>query len=57
MLFYGTAYLVYFALLAALPAALIAITATTPRELVLVLRLTTLTALVYGLGLAASIAF
>ncbi len=57
VLFYGTAYLVYFALLAALPAALIAITATTPRELVLVLRLTTLTALVYGLGLAASIAF
>ena len=57
VLFYGNAYLVYFVLLAALPAAVIAVTARTPRELVLVLRLTTLTALVYGLGLAAAIAF
>jgi len=57
VVFYANAYLVYFALLAAVPAALIALTAKAPRELVLALRLTTLTSLAYGLGLAAAIAF
>ncbi|MFZ2963479.1 MAG: 1,4-dihydroxy-2-naphthoate polyprenyltransferase [Rhodoglobus sp.] len=55
--FYANAYLVYFALLAALPAATIAITARTAKEFVLALRLTTLTALTYGLGVGWAIAF
>ena len=55
--FYALAYLVYFALLAALPAILITLTAKTPGELILALRLTTLTALLFGLGLAAALAF
>lgn len=57
VLFYANAYLVYFALLAALPAVLIAITAKTGREFVVALRLTGLTALAYGLGLGWAIAF
>lgn len=56
-LLYVNAYLVFFALLAALPAALITITARTPGELVIALRLTSLTALLYGLGLGWAIAF
>lgn len=55
--FYTLAYLVYFALLAAAPAILITLTARTPGELILALRLTTLTALLFGLGLAAALAF
>lgn len=55
--FYANAYLVYFALLAALPAAGIALTAKTAPELVIALRLTALTALIYGLGLGWAIAF
>ncbi len=57
VLFYANAYLVYFALLAAVPAAGIALTAKTPQELVIALRLTTLTALLFGLGLGWAIAF
>jgi 1,4-dihydroxy-2-naphthoate octaprenyltransferase len=56
-LFYENAYLVYFALLAAVPAAVITITAKTPPELIVALRLTGITALVYGLGLGWAIAF
>ncbi|MFZ2963557.1 MAG: 1,4-dihydroxy-2-naphthoate polyprenyltransferase, partial [Rhodoglobus sp.] len=55
--FYANAYLVYFALLAALPAATIALTARAAKEFVLALRLTTLTALAYGLGVGWAIAF
>ncbi len=56
-IFYTLAYLVYFTLLAAIPAILITLTARTPGELILALRLTTLTALLFGLGLAAALAF
>ncbi|CAN5601931.1 hypothetical protein BH10ACT7_BH10ACT7_19230 [soil metagenome] len=56
-LFYENAYLVYFVLLAAIPAAGIAISAKTPPELIVALRLTTLAALLYGLGLGWAIAF
>ena len=48
---------VYFTLLIAAPAMLITLTAKTPKELILSLQLTSLTALLYGLGLAAAIAF
>lgn len=57
VLFYENAYLVYFALLAALPAAGIGLTGKTAPELVVALRLTALTALVFGLGLGWAIAF
>ena len=57
VIFYEHAYLVYFALLAAIPAIIITITAKTPPELILALRLTALTALAYGLGLGWAIAF
>lgn len=57
VVFYAQAYLVYFALLAALPAVLITLTAKTASELLLALRLTALTALVFGLGLGWAIAF
>lgn len=57
VLFYEHAYLVYFALLLALPAALIVIMAKTPKEFLLALKLTSLTALVYGVGLALAIVF
>jgi len=53
---YENAYLVFFALLIAIPAAIITVTARTPAELVLALRLTGLTALFFGLGLAFAIA-
>ena len=48
---------VFFALLAAVPAIIIALTGRTPGEFVIALQLTTLTALLYGVGLAAAIAF
>ena len=45
------------ALLAAIPAVGITISAKTPGELIVALRLTTLTALLFGVGLAWAIAF
>ena len=53
-LFYPLAWFTLFALFLAVPACVIAVTATTSKELVLVLKLTSLTALAYGvlLGLA-----
>jgi 1,4-dihydroxy-2-naphthoate octaprenyltransferase len=57
VLLYLNAYLVYFALLAAVPAVIITLFAKTPGELVIALRLTGLTALAYGLGLGWAIAF
>lgn len=56
-IFYENAYLVYFVLLAAVPAVGITISAKTPPELITALKLTTLTALAYGLGLGWAIAF
>jgi len=56
-LFYPTAWLVQFALLAALPACLIVLTAKTPRELITALQLTSLTALLYGVGLGLALVF
>ena len=50
-LFYPTAILVLFGLLLAVPACVIALLAKTPRELLLVLQLASITALVYGVGL------
>ncbi|SIO08874.1 1,4-dihydroxy-2-naphthoate polyprenyltransferase [Agromyces cerinus] len=55
-LFYPTAWLVMFALLAALPACLIVLTAKTPRELIIALQLASLTALAYGIGLGLAFA-
>lgn len=57
VLFYLNAYLVYFALLAAIPAIIIGLTGKTAPELVVALRLTGLTALAFGLGLGWAIAF
>ena len=57
VVFYPNAYLVFFSLLIALPAVLITLTAKTPKELILALKLTSFTALVYGLGLGAVFAF
>lgn len=56
-LFYPTAWLVLFALLAALPACIIVLTAKTPRELIIALQLTSVTALLYGVGLGLAFAF
>jgi 1,4-dihydroxy-2-naphthoate polyprenyltransferase len=56
-LFYFNAPLVYFALLLAVPAGLITVTGKTAGEFLLALKLTSLTVLVFGLGLAAAIAF
>lgn len=53
----GFAPYVYFAAVAALPAILIAVTGRTAKEWVLVMKLTLVTALLYGLGLAAAIVF
>lgn len=50
-LLYPTGWLVLFALLAALPACVIVITARTAKELLIALQLASLTALVYGVGL------
>ena len=57
MLLYPKAGFTYFVLLAALPAVLITVTAKTAPELIIALRLTTLTALLYALGLGWAIAF
>jgi 1,4-dihydroxy-2-naphthoate octaprenyltransferase len=57
VLFYDKAGYVYFAALAAAPAVLIGVTGKTPAELIIALRLTTLTALLFGVGLALAIAF
>jgi 1,4-dihydroxy-2-naphthoate octaprenyltransferase len=54
---YTNAYLVFFVGLVALPAVIITIWAKSPRELILALQLTSLTSLLYGVGLAAAIAF
>jgi 1,4-dihydroxy-2-naphthoate octaprenyltransferase len=56
VLFYENAYLVYFALLAALPSVLIGITGQ-GKDLVVGLRLTLLTALAFAIGLGWAIAF
>jgi len=51
-LFYPTMQLTYFALLAALPACLITVTSKSAQEYILALKLSSLTGLLYGLGLA-----
>jgi 1,4-dihydroxy-2-naphthoate octaprenyltransferase len=56
-LFFSNAWLVQFAWLIVAPACLIASTSKTPAEDILVLRLSTTTGLLYGLGLGAAIAF
>jgi 1,4-dihydroxy-2-naphthoate octaprenyltransferase len=56
MVFYANTYLVFFALFIAVPAALITLTAKTPKELVLALQLTSLLALVYAIGLGFTMA-
>ena len=48
---------VYFVLLLAIPTAIIAITGKTASEFLLVLKLTSITALLFGVGLAAAIVF
>ena len=57
LLLYPNATYTYFALFLALPAALITLTGKTPQELVLALQLTSLTALVYAIGLGWALAF
>jgi 1,4-dihydroxy-2-naphthoate octaprenyltransferase len=57
VIFYPNAYLVFFSLLLALPTAAIALFAKTPPELILALKLSSLLALIYGLGLGAVFAF
>jgi 1,4-dihydroxy-2-naphthoate polyprenyltransferase len=57
VLLYPNATYTYFALFLALPAVLIALTGKTPGELVLALQLTSLTALVYAIGLGWALAF
>ena len=57
VIFYDLAGYVYFALLAAVPAMIIGITGKTPTDLIIALRLSTLTAFVFGVGLALAIAF
>ncbi|SDR91606.1 1,4-dihydroxy-2-naphthoate polyprenyltransferase [Microterricola viridarii] len=56
-LFYPLAWLTFFVLLLALPAGIIAATAKTAPELILALKLTSFTALGYGLALGAAFAF
>jgi 1,4-dihydroxy-2-naphthoate octaprenyltransferase len=56
-LFYPAALLTFFALLLALPACLITVTAKTSAELVLALKLASFTGLAYGILLAAAFAF
>ncbi|GAA2074198.1 1,4-dihydroxy-2-naphthoate polyprenyltransferase [Pseudolysinimonas kribbensis] len=56
-LFYLNAGYVYFTLIVALPAIVIVLFGTTPRELVTALQLTLLTALLFGLGLGAALLF
>ncbi|WP_423919044.1 1,4-dihydroxy-2-naphthoate polyprenyltransferase [Frigoribacterium sp. 2-23] len=56
-LLYFHAPLVYFTLIVAVPAAVIGVTGKTPRELILALQLSSLSALLYALGLGAAIFF
>ncbi len=56
-LFYPRTLFVFFILLIAVPACLIMLLAKTPKELILVLKLTTLVALLYGIALGYAIAF
>ncbi|MGN6325644.1 1,4-dihydroxy-2-naphthoate polyprenyltransferase [Pseudolysinimonas sp.] len=56
-LFYSNAGYVFFTALVAVPAIVIVIFAKTPRELVLALKLTLLTGLLYGVGLGAALLF
>lgn len=56
-LFYAAAYLTFFALLLAIPACIITVTAKTSAELILALKLTSFTGLVYGILLGAAFAF
>ena len=56
-LLYTNAYLVLFALLLAGPAVVITLTAKTPGELILALKLASFTALLYAIGLGAALAF
>ncbi len=56
-LFYPGAWLGFFALLLALPACIIVLTAKTPRELVLALQLTSFTGLAVAVALGAAYAF
>jgi 1,4-dihydroxy-2-naphthoate octaprenyltransferase len=55
--FYPLSYYVYFAAVGAVPAIIIAVFATTAREYFYVIRLALVTAVAFGLGLAASIIF
>lgn len=55
--FYPKSSLVYFTLLLALPAIIITLTAKTAPEYILALKLTSLAALLFGVGLAIGIAF
>jgi 1,4-dihydroxy-2-naphthoate polyprenyltransferase len=57
VLLYANAYLTYFVLFLALPAALITLTAKTPKELILALQLTSFTALAFAVGLGWALAF
>jgi 1,4-dihydroxy-2-naphthoate octaprenyltransferase len=57
VLLYSNAPYTYFALFLALPATLITLTAKTPQELVLALQLTSLTALLYAVGVGWALAF
>lgn len=56
-IFYVKAPLVYFSLLSGLPAVVITLTGKTAPEFILALKLTSFTALVFGLTLAAAISF
>lgn len=56
-LVYPLAPLTFFVLLLALPACLITVTAKTPAELILALKLTSFAALAYGIALGAAFAF
>ncbi|MBG6106408.1 1,4-dihydroxy-2-naphthoate octaprenyltransferase [Frigoribacterium sp. CG_9.8] len=56
-IFYVKAPLVYFSLLSGLPAVVITLTGRTAPEFILALKLTSFTALVFGVTLAAAIAF
>lgn len=56
-LLYPIAPLVFFTLLIAVPAALIVLTGKTAREFILALQLTSMVGLLYGLGVAAALAF
>ena len=56
-LLFDSAFYVYFVLLAAVPAVIITLTGKTSAEFILALRLSSVTALFFGLGLAAAIIF